>query len=338
MVKQFFLSADPIYNTSLIRNACLAKLQIDPVISIYDPLSLVYDSDTLVILSFDVDYPYYGDEFDLLLTIVNIFLFNSSPSDKTRSIVTNISPTPSYDYQLNFIPGSFWLNTNTQEVFYCHDDSLDNAVWLTLPSISYNGSGSGEINDIPPYDGTVLQFNDSQELWVTQPGKWSSCSVSSLSMTKNGINDPVLSTFSSGLFSYLFVNGSDKELFFNIIIPNQYQEGTDIYPVIHYAPSTNTGGDIVWSIEYFWSNPGDTISSTTTISETSPVPTVTNEHSIVEFTPISGTLKKINSILSCRIFRNGTNINDTYSDGAFLLYVDFQFIQSGTGSTQFLIK
>ena len=53
---------------------------------------------------------------------------------------------------------------------------------------------------------------------------------------------------------------------------------------------------------------------------------------------MNGAGKKISSMVVCRVFRNTSNANDTYSGDVGLLEIDFHYMQCGNGSNQQYIK
>ena len=124
-------------------------------------------------------------------------------------------------------------------------------------------------------------------------------------------------------------------------MPHSYQEGTDIHPHIHYSASI--GSSITYysyiGLEYTWVNLGDSFPSSTTLLNTQILmPTSSMTHALGEIGIISGTGKKISSILVCRLYRNGTNALDTYPFDIYIYEIDFHFMQQGIGSTQEYIK
>jgi hypothetical protein len=137
--------------------------------------------------------------------------------------------------------------------------------------------------------------------------------------------------------------GTDA-LYFQVQLPHNYKEGTDIFPHIHWSPlTTGTTGNngVYWELEYTWANNGETFPATTTLSGYEVVPALTGDlvakrHYITKIgtSGISGSGKAISSMIICRIARLGDNVNDTYSGLAGALEVDFHYQIDTFGSRE----
>lgn len=78
--------------------------------------------------------------------------------------------------------------------------------------------------------------------------------------------------------------------------------------------------------------------STTTITSTSAVGTSALAHKANEFDVISGTNIKIGDIIAFRLFRDPTDVADTYGSDVFLLSVGIHFQIDSTGSVNIFTK
>ena len=118
--------------------------------------------------------------------------------------------------------------------------------------------------------------------------------------------------------------------------------------VLGVTGSTGATGGIRFGLEYSWANVNDTFNNTTLIYGQNTITlAVANVHHVTNFDlnsvgapidGISGTGKKISSMLICRIFRDTTNAFDTYVGDLGILEIDFHFMQCGMGSAQEFIK
>ncbi|MBI3138986.1 MAG: hypothetical protein HYZ15_10405 [Sphingobacteriales bacterium] len=127
---------------------------------------------------------------------------------------------------------------------------------------------------------------------------------------------------------------------FNVQLPHSWKEGTTIYPHLHWVPKSSASGNVEWNFEYSWVNYDPNTPqqfpayTTSTVISTGPFTATT--HKITSLTAsnagISGTGKKISSILVCRIWRNSSTSGDTYNADAGVLFVDFHIQVDGWGS------
>lgn len=214
---------------------------------------------------------------------------------------------------------------------------------LTDISIGYNCHSTGSTGPTgpAPFDGDLLQYDKSQAKWLNQPGLWEDLRVSVNSTDRSGVNDPtftkVMGAAGQGVFTYYFRNVTSasniESLFFNCQLPHSYEEGTDLYPHVHFFPAIASGGTLTaeWGLEYTWANVNTIFGAITTITTgLITVPASQFQHSVGEFPAISGTGKKISSMLMCRIFRNNTG---TFTGDLGMLEIDFHFQQCGNGSS-----
>jgi hypothetical protein len=154
---------------------------------------------------------------------------------------------------------------------------------------------------------------------------------------------------SRGVYLYSFDDapaGSEKEVFFTMQMPHEW-DGGDIKMHVHWVGAVaDTTADPRWGLEYTWKDIGQVFGDTTIVYSggthtdgTSNDPNVTaNKHYITGFTAITpGTnADGLSSILIGRLFRDSDNAADTYNaTGAKcgLLYIDAHYQKSRLGST-----
>ena len=125
-------------------------------------------------------------------------------------------------------------------------------------------------------------------------------------------------------------------MFFSIQLPHSYKEGTDIYPHIHWSPTTASGGFVKWGLEYTWTNINDAFAETTVIVTDDTADGTAIKHQVVGYPTISGAGMKISSMLMCRLFRRAPE--DTYPHDAAFLEFDIHFEINSPGSREPFIK
>jgi hypothetical protein len=160
----------------------------------------------------------------------------------------------------------------------------------------------------------------------------------------NGSNAATLDYISGGSGPQIWFfrnNGTVEAMSFTAQLPHSWKEGTTIYPHLHWIPKSAGTGDVEWNFEYSWINYNsgapETFPSVTTSTVTATVPiNSTNKHLITALTAsnagISGTGKKVSSVLICRIWRNSNNPNDLYGADAGLISLDFHLELDTFGS------
>ena len=174
--------------------------------------------------------------------------------------------------------------------------------------------------------------------------------------TNGGTKDPDFAVFktdgsgSQGVFLQWFSATIEEELYFDVQMPHNWKEGSDIEPHIHWTPKTTgaTGEFVKWGLEYTWSNVNEVFGDTTIIysdvtSETTATvsgDTVMTEgkHHITDIGTISATGKTLSSMLVCRIFRDATDTDDDYTYDAGLLEIDFHYEIDSLGSEEEFTK
>ena len=160
--------------------------------------------------------------------------------------------------------------------------------------------------------------------------------------TKTGSSAPNLVAFgpSGNLFCLAF-NGAAtlEQVYFAMQLPHHYKEGSDIRPHVHWTPTTNDAGNVKWQFEYFWANAAtDVFGAPTTLSVVDAASGAAWTHQKSFFPVISGTGKKISSMLMCRLFRDPSDAADTYAHEAAFLEFDFHYQVDSTGSQQIAVK
>lgn len=144
---------------------------------------------------------------------------------------------------------------------------------------------------------------------------------------------------SRGVYTLIFGPNDLQEVFFSIQIPHSYVEGTDVYPHIHWEKLSSGSGDVLWGFEYVWTNVGGDRSDTSTLESTSiMVGSGDESHLVTSFSEIDGTGKEISSMLSCRLYRDPTDAQDTFNGNVALYEFDLHFQINTFGSRERFIK
>jgi len=156
------------------------------------------------------------------------------------------------------------------------------------------------------------------------------------STKRGGTKDPAFSivknngSASQGVFAYWFDNSTEEELYLIVQMPHSWKEGSQVYPHIHWTIDSDLGSDNVeWGLEYSWASIGNAYGNSSIITAYNPFPAIlpvtSYEHAYTSLPAIDASGQTSSSILLCRVFRNATSSNDTYSGDAALLEIDFHY-------------
>lgn len=219
------------------------------------------------------------------------------------------------------------------------------------------GSGSGDtrlgqMTDVSlilrsgPNDGDIIQYNAGISKWTNTPGKWGSIRGTATVAPVPSPTYTMISALGSTIGRYVYDDSQDEELQFDIIMPTDYDEGTDIYPFVNFIPidpiGTSSGEYVEWDWSYIWANTGDTypMTNNTIDFEALLLPSGQNQNVQSILPPIPGVDETTNIALqigSSIIGRLIRNINPTstpaYTGSVALLSFGVYYQKSGTGST-----
>ena len=200
----------------------------------------------------------------------------------------------------------------------------------TGKNIILGGSNIATDNTTIENDGTVV-FNGAATTWDELRGSGSAIGTGS---------SPVMVQFTGNgpLFEWSFSHGtSDKCLYYELQLPHGWNQGSRIYPHVHWTPSTNGTGNVVWKMDYIWQNIGEVYGLSSTIKVSTPAIGTAWQHEMSNFQTgisdgIAATGKTISSILICRIYRDGSSVSDTYPDPVSLIGFDVLYEINTVGS------
>jgi hypothetical protein len=144
---------------------------------------------------------------------------------------------------------------------------------------------------------------------------------------------PTLVNFRNTTMGFRFIQDATNSVMFDAQIPHTWDEGTEIRPHLHWSPGNSTNTGVVrWGLEYTWANATEAFPASTTLYVNAAAAGVAYSHQIAQFAPLDGTGKRVSSVFSCRLFREGANAADTFTVGAFGLSFDFHYQASGDGT------
>ena len=131
----------------------------------------------------------------------------------------------------------------------------------------------------------------------------------------------------------LFSPTITERVFVTAQMPHAWQEGTDIYPHVHWSPTNTNTGDVVWRLSYQIASVNGTFSGTWTTDDIIVAADGTAEkHQVDSFTAIKMTGHTQSCIIKWKIERIGGDGSDTYNADARLLEFDFHYEKYRFGS------
>lgn len=224
---------------------------------------------------------------------------------------------------------------NVTPGYYFNSGTPAAPVWSRVMNTDLTNGMSFQSDGSPILNGTASNFTDL----VVNPG----------TARNSGASVPKWADFVTDIPTFLFEDGKTQAIAFQVQLTHDYKQGSAIYPHIHWAPMTAAGSQRVkWVLVYQWVNFNGNFEVTSSSQSgylvvgdggSPSVSLVSKQHTITELgTGIPGTDKTISSILMCRLYRDGTDGTDTYTNDAALLSIDFHYEIDTFGSREQFIK
>jgi hypothetical protein len=147
----------------------------------------------------------------------------------------------------------------------------------------------------------------------------------------------VVTSTTRGVYTLFFAPGETQEALVACQLPHGYKLGTELRPHVHWAPTDNGVGDVVWGLEYTIQVANAVFDATTTSEVTKASPAEAYHHEISAFDAIPGlgstAVNPTSAMLMGRIYRKGDDAADTYASAVALLEFDIHY-QANKAGTQ----
>ena len=204
-------------------------------------------------------------------------------------------------------------------------------------------SEAGSIGLYLPYSSIVgrSRTGNVRNLTVEEvSGGWNDYIVVATSIPLTGPNAPTSTLYRDGLYLPAFtgVGVLVNEVWAAIHIEHDYKSGTALYPHVHWshiiaAPS----GDIKWGIEYSVAKGHQvgTYPTTTTVYKVQEAGAQYTHHiaEVSDGDSIPATNVEPDSVVLMRVFRDPSDVDDTFADNAYLIAIDLHYQSDGTYTT-----
>jgi hypothetical protein len=168
---------------------------------------------------------------------------------------------------------------------------------------------------------------------------WDDLRISGAS-SRLGATAPSLSAFlgAGGIKALTFDSGQHDEVHFEVQLPHNWKEGSNIYPHVHWTPTTADAGNVVWQLDYTWASHSGTFGAAATMASAATAAGGTAwVHKMTDLLEggknyIAGTGQGISSMLVCRLHRDAGKGADTLAAAVAFLEFDVHFEIDTLGS------
>jgi hypothetical protein len=202
-------------------------------------------------------------------------------------------------------------------------------------------------NDTSSYiydDGTNLQVVTNDDIKVTCGANKTIELQNTVYMDENfdpiigrGASAPGLVTLDTSSIQVVAFDGTatTEQVSSTRELNHNYKEGTDLSFHIHWVPVNNNAGNVKWQLEY-WITDGDgpTVRASGTLTVTAAASGTAWDTTLSVFGTVTGTTFKIGDQISLRLFRDPTDVADTYASDAAVKTYGYHYQIDTLGSRQ----
>jgi hypothetical protein len=152
-----------------------------------------------------------------------------------------------------------------------------------------------------------------------------------------GANVPAWAAIRDGVYAYEFSATLMKEVWIAFHVGHDYAPGTDLYPHIHFVPSSDEiEGTVRWGVEYTIAkrDSGYFPETTTVYIEQVVAANSQYQHIVSEVSDADAIKGEVNGndnvvevdmVIMCRFFRDADHDNDTYAGTVFGIFADLHY-------------
>lgn len=168
-------------------------------------------------------------------------------------------------------------------------------------------------------------------------GEWDDSQQMAIALRDVGANVPALTQYgTSGIYMPLF--DINDLLVFSIQLPHGYQEGTSVWPHVHWIADAIDANTVKWEIDYQWLNPTvDVIAAAPTSVYAEAAPAAAGVTYVTSTTEVTKAAAKISSLFMGNI-RRITNGGTDATANIYLAFFDIHFRRDTWGSRQEYVK
>jgi len=217
-------------------------------------------------------------------------------------------------------------------------------------------SGQGTFRTVPVSDEQATEYNEvvryDQITGALAPSEltlsdtvWDDLRFPVATLKLGGSKPPSWEAFPSGsnLLALHFGDEAvnEEEVFFTAQLPHGFKYGTPIDTHIHWSPASTGIGTVRWGFEYTWQDINGVFASPVIIYKnvTLTEPCL-DKHIYTEIGTLTDPgIVDVSSMIICRLFRNSSHAEDTFTAAAaVLLEADFHVQRDALGSREEFVK
>jgi hypothetical protein len=209
--------------------------------------------------------------------------------------------------------------------------------WVASPSMDPSlGRGRWELAQEAHVGNAASYVRINKDKGVRLVGieAWDDLRFPVNAVTKNfGTTKPDDVTLFGGFIVLGFDANASEGVTFTAQLPHAWLQGSDIEAHVHWTPTDDTAGGVRWQMDYSWANISSPFPALATVGVTSNAAS-DNVHLYADMGDMAGAGKTVSSMILCKLVRNVTHSEDTYSADAGLMEVDFHYRIDGFGSEE----
>jgi hypothetical protein len=181
-------------------------------------------------------------------------------------------------------------------------------------------------------DGTYLMVGDATV--------WNDLNIAAVGLGKATSSPEMVPIIGSkNLQGMAFDGGAIKEILYGVIeVPHDYEEHSDIFPHIHWMPTTNDSGTVVWFLEYTTCDVGEVYAGSITVNATSVSSGVAWTSMFANFTVYQTNAIEIGEQIIFALWRDPGVVEDTYPADAVVLTTGIHYKSDTLGSREIETK
>lgn len=216
------------------------------------------------------------------------------------------------------------------------------------------GSGILEIPTVRGGDGASEDLTLSStsnatkgKIYLDDPTYLNTTMYKDISFATNSLNSGIASNPDIGTLDSTSIdislfdgNATAEEVSGTLEIQHDYSNGTDLVPHIHWYATNANAGNVKWQLEYVIVDvsTGGTVTSSTTISVTDATPATAWKLVTTNFSAISGTSIEIGDQIHFKLFRDPSDVSDTYGSDVATATLGFHYQVDSFGSATAISK
>ena len=186
-------------------------------------------------------------------------------------------------------------------------------------------AGKGSALSFAEMDGNLTQFNTK-----TADG-WRD-NIVEIKVDSSSPNAPTLGAIRGGILAWQFAPGELTEAHSAFHVDHDYMAGTKLYLHVHWVNTSTSIGTVRWGFEYSVAkgHQQQAFPATTTVYVEQATTGTAYMHmvgEVSEINAIDGAALGIepDTVILCRIFRDGASVNDTLNETVFGIFLDLHY-------------